>query len=67
MATHSKDTVFYESCKCGSQPLNPSKVLGARGTYILKCSNPKCPALVQRLGKNECMSAWNEMATRLYR
>ena len=59
--------MHIENCKCGSPPLKPVPVKGGRGGYKVKCSNQECPALVQRIGKEACMQAWNEMATRLFR
>ena len=55
-----------ETCKCGSPPSHPTPVKGSKNGFVIRCSNPECPATVQRMGKIECIKAWNEMATKLF-
>lgn len=53
------------NCKCGHPPSEPCSVKKLRNGYVIRCSNPQCPATVQRIGKIKCAEAWNEMATRI--
>jgi hypothetical protein len=48
-------------CKCGSKPLEPSKVKGLNDGYVVKCSYLKCPAKAQRQGKLASIEAWDTL------
>jgi len=50
-------------CKCGSKPSEPEKVQGLKSGYIVNCSNAECPAKSQRIGKQSCIEAWDELST----
>lgn len=54
---------IQENCKCGSKAHAPTKVKGLKDGFVIKCSNARCPAKVQRVGKESCIERWNEMAT----
>lgn len=50
-------------CKCGSKPKTPTKVKGLNNGFVVKCSNPKCSAKSQRIGKQASVEAWDKLAT----
>lgn len=52
-------------CKCGAAPKDIQKVKGIADGFVIQCSNPACPATVQRVGRENCFDAWSQMATKL--
>ncbi|MGK2231145.1 MAG: hypothetical protein ACI92O_000303 [Colwellia sp.] len=50
-------------CKCGSKPSLPTKVKGLTKGFVVQCSNLKCPAKSQRIGKQASVNAWDKQAT----
>lgn len=47
------------TCKCGSA----AAFTGVSRPFTVKCTNPACPAIVQRQTRLGAAEAWNDMAT----
>jgi hypothetical protein len=49
------------NCKCGKPAKQPEKVKKLRNGYFVRCSGNECPAIAQRIGKQNAIDAWNKL------
>lgn len=63
----SKYSVNPQTCRCGGQPLLPSKVANCADRWEIKCSVKRCFAKNAGQGLNATIYGWNQLCSHVYR